>query len=79
LPGTRCRKKRAAARKWSKLWRGRLLEIAGLITTLFEHLSLVRGVVLLYFGLLLNELTADKTNLRTPAPLIAATHPARRC
>jgi len=38
---------------------------AGLIATPFEHLSLVWGIVPLYFGLLLNELTADKANFRT--------------
>ena len=38
---------------------------AGLISTSFEHISLVCGIVPLYFGLLLNELTADKANFRT--------------
>jgi len=38
---------------------------AGLIATPFEHISLVWGIVPLYFGLLLNELTADKANFRT--------------
>ena len=38
---------------------------AGLITTPFEHAALVWGIVPLYFGLLLNELTADKANFRT--------------
>ena len=36
-----------------------------LITTPFEHISLVWGIVPLYFGLLLSELTADKANFRT--------------
>jgi hypothetical protein len=36
-----------------------------LIATPFGHLSLVWGIVPLYFGLLLNELTADKANFRT--------------
>jgi hypothetical protein len=53
--------------------------LVGLITTPFERISFVWSVVPLCFGLLLNELTSDKANLRTPAPLIAATHPARRC
>jgi hypothetical protein len=38
---------------------------AELITTTFEHLSLVWGIVPLYFGLLLNELTSDKASFRT--------------
>ena len=38
---------------------------AGLISTPFEHIALVWGIVPLYFGLLLNELTADKANFRT--------------
>ncbi|MGH7992591.1 MAG: hypothetical protein ACREDQ_03675 [Limisphaerales bacterium] len=38
---------------------------AELIATPFEHVSLVWGIVPLYFGLLLNELTADKANFRT--------------
>ena len=38
---------------------------AGLIATPFEHVSLVWGIVPLYFGLLLNELTSDKANFRT--------------
>ena len=40
-------------------------EFAGLIRTPFLHVSLVWGIVPLYFGLLLNELTADKANFRT--------------
>lgn len=36
-----------------------------LIATPFEHVSLVWGIVPLYFGLLLNELTADKASFRT--------------
>ena len=36
-----------------------------LISTPFEHMPLVWGIVPLYFGLLLNELTADKANFRT--------------
>jgi hypothetical protein len=31
----------------------------------FEHVSLVWGIVPLYFGLLLNELTSSKANFRT--------------
>jgi len=31
----------------------------------FEHVALIWGIVPLYFGLLLNELTADKANFRT--------------
>jgi len=38
---------------------------AELISTPFEHLSLVWGIVPLYFGLLLNELTSTKANYRT--------------
>jgi hypothetical protein len=38
---------------------------AGLILTPFEHVSLIWGIVPLYFGLLLNELTADKASFRT--------------
>ena len=38
---------------------------AELIETPFEHISLVWGIVPLYFGLLLNELTADKATFRT--------------
>lgn len=36
-----------------------------LIATPFEHMPLVWGIVPLYFGLLLNELTSDKANFRT--------------
>lgn len=36
-----------------------------LIATPFEHISLVWGIVPLYFGLLLNELTSGKANFRT--------------
>jgi hypothetical protein len=36
-----------------------------LIATPFEHVALIWGIVPLYFGLLLNELTADKANFRT--------------
>ncbi len=36
-----------------------------LIVTPFEHVSLVWGIVPLYFGLLLNELTSSKANFRT--------------
>jgi hypothetical protein len=36
-----------------------------LIATPFEHAALIWGIVPLYFGLLLNELTADKANFRT--------------
>ena len=35
------------------------------MVTPFEHVTLVWGIVPLYFGLLLNELTADKANYRT--------------
>ena len=38
---------------------------AELIWTPFEHATLVWGIVPLYFGLLLNELTSDKANFRT--------------
>ncbi len=36
-----------------------------LIATPFEHVALIWGIVPLYFGLLLNELTVDKANFRT--------------
>ena len=36
-----------------------------LLATPFEHIALVWGIVPLYFGLLLNELTASKANFRT--------------
>ena len=36
-----------------------------LIVTPFSHLSMVWGIVPLYFGLLLNELTSGKANYRT--------------
>lgn len=36
-----------------------------LVRTPFQHLELVWGIVPLYFGLLLNELTSDKANFRT--------------
>ena len=36
-----------------------------LISTPFEHVTLIWGIVPLYFGLLLNELTSDKANCRT--------------
>src|SRR5215471_12693492 len=36
-----------------------------LIRTPFEHLELVWGIVPLYFGLLLNEMTSAKANYRT--------------
>lgn len=36
-----------------------------LIQTPFEHLELIWGIVPLYFGLLLNELTSSKANYRT--------------
>ena len=36
-----------------------------LITTPFQHVELVWGIVPLYFGLLLNELTSAKANFRT--------------
>ena len=38
---------------------------AELIATPFGHAQLVWGIVPLYFGLLLNELTADKADFRT--------------
>ena len=38
---------------------------AEIIATPFEHAALIWGIVPLYFGLLLNELTADKANFRT--------------
>ena len=36
-----------------------------LIATPFEHLSLIWGIVPLYFGLLLSELTSNKASFRT--------------
>ncbi len=38
---------------------------AELIATPFQHVPLVWGIVPLYFGLLLNELTSDKANFLT--------------
>jgi hypothetical protein len=38
---------------------------AELIATPFVHITLVWGIVPLYFGLLLNELTSDKANFQT--------------
>jgi len=38
---------------------------ANLIATPFEHAPLIWGIVPLYFGLLLNELTSDKASFRT--------------
>ena len=38
---------------------------AELIATPFGHVSLIWGIVPLYFGLLLNELTSSKANFRT--------------
>ena len=45
----------------SEYW-GRFSE---LIATPFGHISMVWGIVPLYFGLLLNELTSDRANFRT--------------
>jgi hypothetical protein len=36
-----------------------------LIVTPFEHLSLIWGIVPLYFGLILNEITSSKASYRT--------------
>lgn len=36
-----------------------------LLTTPFEHINLIWGIVPLYFGLLLNETTSTKANFRT--------------
>ena len=36
-----------------------------LLATPFQHVALVWGIVPLYFGLLLSELTSDKANFRT--------------
>ena len=41
------------------------LNFAELIATPFHHLALVWGIVPLYFGLLLNELTSSKADFRT--------------
>ena len=38
---------------------------AELIVTPFQHLELIWGIVPLYFGLLLNEMTSTKANFRT--------------
>lgn len=38
---------------------------AELIRTPFEHLPLIWGIVPLYFGLLLNEMTSSKANFQT--------------
>src|SRR5215475_12096873 len=40
-------------------------EFATLIVMPFHHIALVWGIVPLYFGLLLNELTSPKANFRT--------------
>jgi hypothetical protein len=40
-------------------------EFVILLKTPFQHISLVWGIVPLYFGLLLNELTSTKANFRT--------------
>jgi len=37
----------------------------GLIATPFEHVALIWGIVPLYFGLLLNEMTSTRANYRT--------------
>lgn len=42
-----------------------LSTFAELIVTPFEHIELIWGIVPLYFGLLLNEMTPDKANFRT--------------
>ena len=41
------------------------IEFAGLIATPFQHISLLWGIVPLYFALLLNELTSSKASFRT--------------
>jgi len=41
------------------------ISFAELIRTPFLHMELVWGIVPLYFGLLLNELTSSKANFRT--------------
>jgi hypothetical protein len=38
---------------------------AELLVAPFEHVALIWGIVPLYFGLLLNELTSDKASFRT--------------
>lgn len=38
---------------------------AELVATPFEHVALIWGIVPLYFGLLLNELTSDQASFRT--------------
>ena len=40
-------------------------EFAQLVATPFHHLPLIWGIVPLYFGLLLNELTSSKASFRT--------------
>jgi hypothetical protein len=40
-------------------------DFADLVRTPFQHLPLVWGIVPLYFGLLLNELTSPKASFRT--------------
>ena len=44
---------------------GYWLAFEELISTPFEHAALIWGIVPLYFGLLLNELTSNKANFRT--------------
>lgn len=41
------------------------ISFAELIRTPFQHVELVWGIVPLYFGLLLNEMTSAKANFRT--------------
>jgi len=38
---------------------------AGLVAAPFEHAALIWGIVPLYFGLLLNEVTSDRATFRT--------------
>jgi hypothetical protein len=45
------------AHYWETFWE--------LIATPFEHVSLIWGIVPLYFGLLLSELTSNKASFRT--------------
>lgn len=61
---------------------GHWAAFAELIVTPFQFMELVWGIVPLYFGLLLNELTSAKANFRTAIQtgfsfLWAGTHDSR--
>lgn len=47
------------------MWYSLCLTFVELVVTPFQHVSLVWGIVPLYFALLLNELTSSKASFRT--------------